>query len=289
VNAIDFTDDGRHLVSASDDHTLKIWDLQTGQTVRTLTGHSGHVRMVKVVTNKDQAVSGAEDGLIKVWDLQVGQEIGPHISFNVPEGFRYYHFKFAFSSNGHYAIAATDGDIFRRTFEGWDLQTGRKLLRTLAEKVVTTPDSLSAIFVARSGDLEIWNLRTGREEYTLGGHKRGRAMKTIVCTADCQHLISSSSDDTVRVWNLQTGREVCTFLGHLASPHALAITSDSRYVVSAATDQTVKVWELQTGLEVASAKLDGSLRRIAIARDDRTVVVGGNNGNLYCLQLPETV
>jgi len=36
--------DGRCIVSASDDNTLKVWDVATGKCVATLEGHSGSVR-----------------------------------------------------------------------------------------------------------------------------------------------------------------------------------------------------------------------------------------------------
>jgi hypothetical protein len=43
VNSVCVTPDGRQAVSASDDNTLKVWDLQTGEELRTLQGHSGSV------------------------------------------------------------------------------------------------------------------------------------------------------------------------------------------------------------------------------------------------------
>ena len=36
--------DGRRVVSASDDNTLKVWDVATGECVATLKGHSSWVR-----------------------------------------------------------------------------------------------------------------------------------------------------------------------------------------------------------------------------------------------------
>ena len=49
------TRDGRQAVSASDDKTLKIWDLETGAELGTLEGHSRHVRAV-VLTPDDRRI-----------------------------------------------------------------------------------------------------------------------------------------------------------------------------------------------------------------------------------------
>ena len=40
--------DGRRAVSASDDKTLKVWDVESGRELRTLQGHSGRVSGVAV-------------------------------------------------------------------------------------------------------------------------------------------------------------------------------------------------------------------------------------------------
>ena len=59
----------RRAVSASADKTLKVWDLDSGQPVRTLEGHSGWVRGVAVSGDGRRAVSASADKTLKVWDL----------------------------------------------------------------------------------------------------------------------------------------------------------------------------------------------------------------------------
>ena len=54
VNAVTWSLDGRRLASASDDRTVKIWDLVTGEEVLTLRGHEG-AGTIKIwsATNED--------------------------------------------------------------------------------------------------------------------------------------------------------------------------------------------------------------------------------------------
>jgi F-box/WD-40 domain protein MET30 len=61
----------RRVVTASLDHTLKIWDYNTGELVRTLFGHTDGVWCVDV--DSIRIVSGSKDGTIKVWDIETGQ------------------------------------------------------------------------------------------------------------------------------------------------------------------------------------------------------------------------
>ena len=69
------TPDGRRAVSASADRTLRLWDLESGQTIRTLQGHTGLVSAVAVTPDGRRAVSGSADRTLRLWDLETGQTI----------------------------------------------------------------------------------------------------------------------------------------------------------------------------------------------------------------------
>ena len=75
VRGLVLTPDGHHAVSASNDTTLKIWDLTTGNDIRTLKGHSASVRGVALASSKwgQLVVSGSDDETIKIWDLKTGE------------------------------------------------------------------------------------------------------------------------------------------------------------------------------------------------------------------------
>ena len=73
--AVALTGDGRRAVSASDDGTLKVWDLGIGAELGTLAGHSRPVWSVALTGDGQRAVSASEDGTLKVWDLESGAEL----------------------------------------------------------------------------------------------------------------------------------------------------------------------------------------------------------------------
>ncbi|HEY9600907.1 MAG TPA: hypothetical protein V6C85_04800, partial [Allocoleopsis sp.] len=72
VNAVAVTVDGKQAISASDDNTLKLWDLATGEELRTLYGHSWSVNAVAVTVDGKQAISASGDKTLKLWDLATG-------------------------------------------------------------------------------------------------------------------------------------------------------------------------------------------------------------------------
>ncbi len=64
--------DGRRALSGSDDKTLKVWDLERGQCLRTLEGHGDRVSSCVVYADGRRVLSGSYDKTLKVWDLERG-------------------------------------------------------------------------------------------------------------------------------------------------------------------------------------------------------------------------
>jgi hypothetical protein len=60
ITAVALTADGKRAVSGSDDHTLRVWDLESNHPPRVLEGHSGPVRAVALTTGGKRSVSGSE-------------------------------------------------------------------------------------------------------------------------------------------------------------------------------------------------------------------------------------
>jgi WD40 repeat protein len=59
-------------ISASNDNTLKVWDIHTGAERQTLIGHNYWVLAVAVTPDGRFVVSGSWDNTVKVWDLASG-------------------------------------------------------------------------------------------------------------------------------------------------------------------------------------------------------------------------
>jgi hypothetical protein len=119
VIGVALTADGHLAVSASEDRTLKVWDLATGQAIHTLKGHTESVRSVAVTADGRFAVSASGDMTLKVWDFATGQSIrtfGGHTAY--VNGV-------AVTADGRFAIS-TSGD---KTLKVWDLAT-RKTIST---------------------------------------------------------------------------------------------------------------------------------------------------------------
>jgi WD40 repeat protein len=69
------TSDHRRAISGSWDESLHLWDLESGQLLEKLIGHTGGVVAVATSSDGRLAVSGSLDKTLRVWDLNDGKEL----------------------------------------------------------------------------------------------------------------------------------------------------------------------------------------------------------------------
>ena len=67
---------GTRALSGHRDGRVRLWDLETGQCLATLNGHSDIVHSVQITPDGRFAVSGSKDKTVKVWDLEARSCVG---------------------------------------------------------------------------------------------------------------------------------------------------------------------------------------------------------------------
>ena len=71
----DWSPDGKYIVSGSDDRTVRVWSVDTGQQIRRLDGHTNFVMCVCVTPDGKHIVSRSSDNTVRVWLVDTGQQI----------------------------------------------------------------------------------------------------------------------------------------------------------------------------------------------------------------------
>jgi serine/threonine protein kinase len=192
VTAVALSGDGRRALSGGRDHTLKLWDLETGECLHTLTGHTRSVNAVALTGDGRWALSGSEDKTLKLWDLaaagayayRAALELAPH------QGWAEHH-------QANTALKQALADIDAGLARG-DFRAAYATLRTAWERIGLRPD---AALQERYGQL----FRHGRSAalqaayaaQALTGHTAG--VNAVALSGDGRRALSGSTDKTLKL------------------------------------------------------------------------------------------
>jgi WD40 repeat protein len=283
VSGLAVTPDGKRAVSASEDKSLKVWDLGSGSAQRTLEGHFASVSGVAVTPDGRWAVSASWDKTLKLWDLDSS------VSLRTLEGHSGPVYGVAATPGGKRAISAS-GD---KTLKLWDLDNGHALQTLEGHSgpvygVAVTADGKRAVSASEDATLKVWDLDSGHALRTLEGHSA--SVFGVAVTADGKRAISASRDNTLKVWDLNSGRALHTLEGHSAWVSAVAVTPDGKWAVSASGDNTLKVWDLNSGRVLRT--LEGhwlSLSGVVVTADGKRAISASNDKTLKVWDLDSDV
>lgn len=275
--------DGRQIVSASSDKTLKIWNVENGSEVATLVGHQDWVRDCAYSPDGRLIVSASRDGMVKLWDARTGSPQGSLSGHrdNVgactwsPDGrlvasrstdgtLRLWEAETgrvnltvsglegnacccAFSPNGTRIVSGSDVFVLK----AWDVNTGAELWRLQTSDIVLccaySPDGGHILTGTGSGCLKTWDSSTGREVMVLAG--RGGALFGCGFSPDGLRIVAAGSDKVIKIWSAVTGLLISTFEGHRGAVDACVFSPDGQWIVSASSDYSLKIWGAGETLE----------------------------------------
>lgn len=226
-------DPGKMLFSASDDGTIKLWDLNLRTCIRQFIGHVGQVQSIQLVTidpNADEnellAPSRDEE------DCQISSDVRrvPRPPYDDPPS--------ALSSSlpGWQAASVTVPTHLSPAHLGIhvpELDANSFTCRGMLDDI-PPPDDFT-----HSDSDHCMSQHKGKGKQRSGSSNPGRK---IVPT---NILVSGSLDNTIKVWDVESGQAIKTLFGHIEGVWAIAC--DKLRMVSGSHDRTIKVCEDDAG------------------------------------------
>lgn len=297
--------DGKTLISASRDTTIKVWDLEKGQVVRTfkmnLIPQSESVYRVTIALSPDgQTLCGCSDQsfTIEVWDVRTGRKIYAleRDSQRSSDQTRW----LAISPDGQTLFSS--GSEAR--IQVWDLQNGQKIDTFTHPEEITalavSPDG-KTLTIGSKGKIILWNWEKGEEIAILYGHARlfyllelGTFLEKeswvnkLLFSPDGKILVSRADDESVKVWDVKKGLEINSLAGDISGVRNWCISPDSKTLVTGSDRKIIKVWDLQTGEEIrAIAGHPVGIEAIALSPDGNTVICGGEDSTIRVWDLQQ--
>ena len=269
INKIAFTQDGANLITASDDHTARIWETKTGRLTAQLLGHAGSVRDVSVSSDDKYAATASADGTVRLWAIS---STLPRLTLPGRKGVA--------APVGTRAFTWTDASASIR-----DMRDGREVIKLEGQyspisEAIFSMDASLVLALSRDGTARVWNTTTGRLIHLL--HSGDTALTHAAFSPSSDRIAIAASDGTVRVWNVKTGTRIAELRGHTAAVNGMMFSRDGSQLVTASDDRTVRVWNAWNGATLlVYRRHSGPVLRASFTADGKRVISASTgNGSL---------
>ncbi len=307
-----FSPDSRYLVTASDDKTAKLWDVESGKEIVTLRGHQDGLFWTRFSPDGKRFATGSVDGEVRLWNAQSGELLSTfrdkeaafrtasftrdgrllfvnseklwEIATNsevaaLPQGGRPIRGA-APSPDGRYLVTSRSVDSVETELTLWDAQKG-EVVRTArgVDGMSSVEFCTDGLRVVASGFAKalIWNVATGNTLPILWG-REPEFIVSASFSPDGSQVVGICGG-SVHVWDALSGSERHAMQGHTSMLNSAAFSSDSTHVVSASWDTTSRVWDTRTGKEISIlAGHDGCVYYATFSPDRRLVVTASEDG-----------
>jgi WD40 repeat protein len=321
VYAVAFTPSGKHIVTGSGDHSVKVWDSATGKELKSYGGTAGHQNLVlSVAVSPDGSLiaSGGSDNKALLWDfpsstplrdiaksegaavlaisadgtkLAGGDKDGHVKIWNSVDGKELFNLAghtgavtgLAFSTNGQLLVSSGSD----KTLRFWNPANGQAVAVTGAHPaavsgVAFSPNNNAVYSAGADGSLKFWALPPVASKPL--GTPHGDAVTALALSADGNSLVSASADKSVRLTSAANGQLVRAFTGATVAVDAVALAPNAALIAAGTADKRLLVWQAKDGQVLANVA--DRAASIAFNAGSNQMLTGGSDGALKLWAMP---
>lgn len=284
-NAVAVSPDKHWLAAAGMDNSVRLWDLETGECLPPLTGHTGWVRSVAFAGN-DRLVTASIDGTITIRDILSG--LSPKVLRpSRPEEFN----SVAVSSGGKWLAAGGKNKVVWL----WDMTTlteSKPFTGHTGEvtSVAFSPDGRTIASTSTDRSVRLWDVATGVEKAAFSEHSDSvfvvafspdgkliasagadkkivvrdlasgatkslgvatTGIETLQFNPNGQGIVSGGNDSLIRIRQLDESKPELALKGHFGTVTGSSFSPDGSWIASASKDGSIIIWDAMKGDKLA--------------------------------------
>nr|CFW94225.1 Eka-G protein beta 3 protein [Euperipatoides kanangrensis] len=245
IMELHFSTDGNTLFTASTDKTVALWDVNTGNRIKRLKGHTTFINSCHVARRGPQlVVSGSDDGTIKLWD---SRKKGTLQTFQ----------------NTYQVTSVTFNDTAEQIMSGgidndikvWDLRKNDILYKMRGHIDTVTglalsPDGSYLLSNAMDNTARIWDVRPFAPQERcvklFQGHQHNFEKNLLHCcwSTDGSKISAGSADRFVHIWDTTSRRILYKLPGHTGSVNEIDFHPKEPIILSCSSDKQIFLGEI---------------------------------------------
>lgn len=297
VNDAAFSPDGHQLASASDDSTIRVWEVHTGKTLLTMKGDDKEKLEVSWSPKGTWLVSyGARDHH-RIWNAKTGESIANVAPIKARSGFSVSGARmggFAFSPDDKsYVCADRDSAIIYVR----DIRTGEKQLRLAGKRPKTDLNNLDRLVFSPDGSLiagayryvgtnsealKVWDAKTGQVLFKFKAPTQSFIPRPVFSPDSSRVMMALSR--TVRAWDARTGNNGHEMWTYPSRTVYAEYFPDGRRIVSGGDDGKIRIFNALVGEELLSIDA-GKTTFVTVNHDGTRLLSAAEKRSTYSVKL----
>ena len=241
VSSVQYSPDGKTLVTGGWDSAARLWNAATGATLRKLEGaHNRFVNASAFSPDGQRVATASDDGTARLWNVSTGAVM---LAFR---GHTAAVADIAYSPDGKRVVTASAD----KTARVWDTLSGETVFVLAGHtqavlRAAYSDDGRWLMTGSEDGAARLWDAATGKPVgEPLAGHTS--AVTAVAFSRDGTRVFTGSKDRTVKVWDPKTGKEVLSLNGHAQEVTVVAMSPDNRRLLTAARDGSAILWHSES-------------------------------------------
>jgi WD40 repeat protein len=269
--------DGKTVAAGGGDGTVRLWDLETGQLLKSHTVTVGDgVDALALSPDGQKLACGHHSGRIELWNLATDEVIRLRDSGGEITAL-------AWSADGRVLVSGDAGDDNNVIL--WNPTAAQQRMRLPGHQgricsAAFSPDDQTLAIRCEDDTLRIWDPSTGTLLKTIDGLS-GYFFSPLAFSADGTLLACADLDHVIQIRETTGWEVVRTAAGHTDHIKGLAFSPDGRTLASACDDGQIKLWEVATGEERSTLRGHfGEVEAVRFTPDGQTLVSSGQDGTV---------
>lgn len=315
---VEFSPDGRVLLTTAEDGTARLWEASTGFPLGSPLTHEGGVVFGRFHPDGHAVVTTSADVTARLWDWRSGLPLGQPFRHREPVRWA------AFSPDGARLMTASDDettqlwDITPRTVHpramqhppeitsigfqgptkrgwstsadgtarGWDFAQGVPVGEPLQHPAAVRCGSLSRdgqrlVTGCADGTAWTWDLATGQR--LAGSVPQDQPILAVQFSADAEAFVTASQNGTARLWRTRTGQPITPVLRHAGPVVQAVFDPRGARVATVSEDDTARIWDARTGQPLTEPLAHRDDVKWADFSPDGKALVTASTDNTACI------
>ncbi len=281
IRKLTFSTDGQHLLIATADHKLHIYQTQTGLLLRTLAGHNQPITALGSLPGKPECITADTTGELRHWNYETGGLLRK-MAYSAPEAVLYLQ---ASADASQMATLTADGVV-----SVWNIAPGQIAYRLTGDAAQTALDFRGGKRLATTADrrqtIWLWDLDYYRAEKMPRVSRS--AVRLLWLHPDRKTIIALHADHQIRQYDAET-RQVADGFDAGQPVTCLAFDDTGERLITGAANGRVQVWNWATRTLLHEFKNRKSVLYVAFHPTENSVLAGFDApvARLWSLTPPE--